>query len=154
MTASQPSTQTKVVLYVTHRDRLLVFLQPKHPKILLQVPGGTVEPGEHIEAAARRELAEETGITGIASLTPLGTQNYDFAFRGLQQIHTRHYFHVLLRPGVEPPDCWSHTEMNSSLGFGPVEFALCWLDIETAARDLGYGFSALLPVLRARIGPA
>jgi ADP-ribose diphosphatase len=31
---------------------------------LLELPAGTLEPGEEPEATARRELAEETGLTG------------------------------------------------------------------------------------------
>lgn len=34
-------------------------------------PGGHVDPGETVEAAARRELAEETGIE-VDDLTPVG----------------------------------------------------------------------------------
>ena len=33
-------------------------------------PGGRVEPGEALEAAARRELAEETGLT-VGEISPL-----------------------------------------------------------------------------------
>jgi ADP-ribose pyrophosphatase len=33
-------------------------------KHLLELPAGTLEPGEEPEATARRELAEETGLTG------------------------------------------------------------------------------------------
>ena len=37
-----------------------------------QIPKGLVEPGEDEEAAARREVAEELGITFAGALTPLG----------------------------------------------------------------------------------
>jgi 8-oxo-dGTP pyrophosphatase MutT (NUDIX family) len=155
MTATQPSVDTKmaatkVVLYVTHGPRLLVFLQPAYPKILLQVPGGTVEPDETPEAAAQRELQEETGLTGIAALHLLGVRDYRFDHRGVRNTHTRHFFHVVLWPEYSVQESWSHIEHHSSLGYGPIEFALFWQTFDTAAHELGYGFAELLPALRAR----
>jgi predicted NUDIX family NTP pyrophosphohydrolase len=37
-----------------------------------QIPKGAIDPGEEPEAAARRELAEETGLELTAELVPLG----------------------------------------------------------------------------------
>lgn len=52
----------KVLIYATWNDRLLVFEEPDFPETPLQVPGGTVDAGEDILAAAYREFAEETGL--------------------------------------------------------------------------------------------
>lgn len=47
-------------------DRTVVLLQNVRPVVgetLWEIPAGTLEPGEPVEEAARRELAEETGYT-------------------------------------------------------------------------------------------
>jgi len=57
----------KVVVYLVHRGHLLVFIHPDAPEAGIQVPAGSVEPGEHPSTAARRELEEETGIKAATS---------------------------------------------------------------------------------------
>ncbi|NKB67490.1 MAG: NUDIX domain-containing protein [Candidatus Latescibacteria bacterium] len=65
----------KVTGYVTRNSdsgapELLVF-QPVD--VGVQVPAGTVEPGEDIDAAALREVMEETGLTGLRPVRFLGS---------------------------------------------------------------------------------
>ena len=65
----------KVTGYVTRRSdsgapELLVF-QPFN--VGVQVPAGTVEPGEPIDAAALREMVEETGLTALHPVRYLGS---------------------------------------------------------------------------------
>ena len=36
----------KALAYITHSDHLLVFIQIGRPDAGIQVPGGTIEPGE------------------------------------------------------------------------------------------------------------
>lgn len=151
MSGHRPPTAVKVSLYVTHRGRLLVFLTPQNPKTLPQVPGGTVEAGEDFETAARRELSEETGLTYTGPIRRLGTGRYHFRYRGFDEMHERHFFHVPLPRNAELPERWTHAEMNSSLGFKPYALDLYWLDIDRAAGDLGYEFAARLPELRAAL---
>ena len=63
----------KVTAYVT-RERngvkeLLVF---KHPSAGVQIPAGTVEDGESLETAVKREIYEETGLKLVKIEKSLG----------------------------------------------------------------------------------
>jgi 8-oxo-dGTP pyrophosphatase MutT (NUDIX family) len=60
-------------------------------RLLWSLPKGHIEPGESPEQAARREVAEETGIIGRV-VAPIGTIDYWFV-AGNRRIHkTVHHF--------------------------------------------------------------
>lgn len=62
MTYEKPSVTVDCVVF-DDRDRLLLIRRRNPPFAgLCALPGGFVDPGETTEAAARRELAEETGL--------------------------------------------------------------------------------------------
>lgn len=67
----------KVTAFVTRSrpggDELLLF---QHPYGGIQVPAGTVEAGEAPDDAARREAAEETGLSGIELRACLGFDDW------------------------------------------------------------------------------
>jgi ADP-ribose pyrophosphatase YjhB (NUDIX family) len=71
---TRADTVHKVTAFVTRGDglerELLVF---RHPRAGIQLPAGTVERDEPIEAAVLREVQEETGLTGIVIIAALGT---------------------------------------------------------------------------------
>jgi 8-oxo-dGTP pyrophosphatase MutT (NUDIX family) len=66
------------------------------------LPKGHVENGETTEAAAIREVAEETGIQGRV-LAPLGTIDFWFVAEGRRVHKTVHHF-LLLAQGGELSD--------------------------------------------------
>ena len=54
------------IVAIDRRDRVALVRQPREAtrKYLLELPAGTLDPGEEPLAAAKRELEEETGLTG------------------------------------------------------------------------------------------
>src|ERR1700752_2975610 len=68
-------------------------------RLLWSLPKGHLEPGESAEAAAIREVAEETGITGQV-LAPLGTIDFWFVADG-HRVHKTVHPYLLGRTGGE-----------------------------------------------------
>ena len=56
----------KVTAFITQeRNGVKMLLVFKHPTAGIQIPAGTVEIGEDIETAAKREAYEETGLQNV-----------------------------------------------------------------------------------------
>jgi len=134
----------KVLIYALRGRDLLVFDQPDFPALALQVPGGTVEPGEDILQAAGREFEEETGLIS-AGLHPIGVQDYRFEHDGRERHHQRHYFRCAVPEVV--PDTWVHFEMTPFDGGAPIRFRFFWLTIPEARQRLGVGMQAFVDAL-------
>lgn len=72
-----PRTDPVVIMLITHGNSVLVGRSPGWPETMFSLLAGFVEPGETLEAAVRREVAEEAGIT-VGPVTYLASQPWPF----------------------------------------------------------------------------
>ena len=143
----------KVLTYITHGNNLLVFTQPASPEAGIQVPGGSVEPGEMVEDAALREAIEETGLAGLRLSDFLGEMRRDMSDFGLDEIHHRYYFHVWC--DENPPDSWQHDEFtpgNLSSRVKPIPFDFYWVNLTDGVPTLIANQAAYIPKLASILG--
>ena len=138
----------KALTYITHAGRLLVFRQPHDPDAGIQVPGGSVEAGEALEAAALREAREETGLAELVVQSYLGSVEYELKV-DVGPPHLRHFFHLAyVGPSVER---WEHVGSRPSSGSAPVRFELWWEPLSSA--ELDWEMDVDLDALKERLVP-
>ncbi len=92
----------KVVAYITRGRELLVFEHEGMPEAGVQVPAGTVEPDEPLEAALWREIAEESGLTHEHLSFRRWLGDWPHPAHG----NIRHY--AWLTVGLDAPNHWVH----------------------------------------------
>jgi 8-oxo-dGTP pyrophosphatase MutT (NUDIX family) len=122
----------KALTYITRQDRLLVFRQPDFPGAGIQIPGGSVEKGEGLEAAALREAQEETGLTELVLQSYLGSVEYELKV-DVGPPHLRHFFHLAYAGPLAP--AWQHVEQKPSTGGAPVRLELWWEPLSSVRLD-------------------
>ncbi|MCX5528494.1 NUDIX domain-containing protein [Streptomyces bobili] len=84
-----------VCLDAAHRVLLLRWRDPFDGNLLWEPPGGGVEPGETPLEAARRELAEETGLDPAAVVDRWVPVERDVWWKGKRYVGTEHFFLAL-----------------------------------------------------------
>jgi 8-oxo-dGTP diphosphatase len=131
----------KVYAYITHDSRLVVFQHVGIPEAGWQVPGGTVEPGEPLDAAVMREVWEETGLTDVAIVRYLGERVREMHDVGRDEVQLRHFFHLRLMD--TPPEHWQH------LAEGRYTFDFTWATFPDGMPLLIADQGTLLPALHA-----
>lgn len=72
-----PRTDPVVIMLVTHGNAVLLGRSPGWPDGMFSLLAGFMEPGETIEAAVRREVHEETGVT-CGAVSYLASQPWPF----------------------------------------------------------------------------
>ena len=117
----------KVMVYVVKNGSLLVFrhVDFSYEEVGIQVPAGSIKEGEEAEAAALRELQEETGYSGFKILSFLGTAKYDRSPE-IPEVHERYFF--LAEPIEELPERWPSQEDHDGKG-PPTHFECFWIPV-------------------------
>ena len=141
----------KVFAYITHQNRLLVFRHIDFPEAGIQVPAGTVRTDEDRDAAVLREAQEETGLQDLTIKSYLGEQIRNMEDVGKDEIHHRHFYH-LLREGGDPPGQWQHDESDPSDGGpDPIHFEFFWAAIPDQIPELICDHGIMLPLLEGSL---
>ena len=132
--AGEKAVKLKVLAYVTRvRDGVVELLVHEHrdaPEAGIQVPAGSVEEGENLEAAVLRELREETGITAAAIAGRI--EVYDWFNDVTRRWNRRNVYH--LRCGVTD-ERWTHRVGGDGEDEG-MAFDCWWMPIGEAERRL------------------
>ena len=113
----------KACAYIT-RDgsELLVFEGPEHDG--LQIPKGTVEPGERPREAVYREAMEESGLAAFEAPRHLTT---DVWTRRTGRRYVRSFYHARVH---EPRDSWTHVVTGAAEERG-AEYEFSWVALPT-----------------------
>ena len=121
-------TRHRAYAYVTSGSRLLLFTQPGAPDAGIQVPAGTIEPGENPWDAVMREASEETGLTGIKYVRFLSRDTRDMRDCGSDELQHRWFYHLSVEGPTE--ETWRYGE-HSEDGSLIHQFDFFWADVLT-----------------------
>jgi 8-oxo-dGTP pyrophosphatase MutT (NUDIX family) len=141
MSVPEKVTKDKVLCYIVRDGRLLVFRHTDHSyeEVGIQVPAGSIRPGETPEAAALREAREETGLKDFTIVRKLGEAQYDISPYRFE-IQRRHVFWLELTGPT--PERWVGQEDHDGEQES-THFECFWIPLE-AAHILQSGQGALL----------
>lgn len=127
----------KVVAYIVRDGQVIVFRHGDDESLDesgIQLPAGTIEPGELAADAVLREAREETGLPGLRVVRYLGAGEYDMR-PSQDSVHVRHFFELTV--DGEVPTTWTVYEA------GHIRFDLYWLPLRQA-HVVGAGQAAMI----------
>lgn len=135
---------------VDRQGRLLVFDHPEDGG--MQLPKGTVEPGEAPEDAVRRELLEESGIRFDGPLISLGTLDRDCeaGIEGNVHRHAQLWHLYLMRTDAEWVETFTHIASGSPEEDGLV-FSFRWLGPDEALDGFALPYRQAIERVRDRL---
>lgn len=143
-------TVGKAMAYITRGTQLLVLEHVGIPEAGIQVPAGTIKPGESPADAALREAREETGLTTLTPDSFLGEYVRDMRDYGKDEFHHRYVFH-LIAP-LDSSDKWEHREYDPSDGSRLFyHFSFYWVELPDNIPGFIGGHGRLIPELLARL---
>ena len=111
---------------VVHEGHVLLLDRPSRGEIRL--PKGHIEKDEAAEAAALREIGEESGYCDLQILADLGKHVVEFDYAGAHYIRDEHYFLILLLSDMQIP--------RSKKDAG--QFQVIWVPCDQAEQQLTY----------------
>lgn len=135
----------KVVCYIVRDGWILTFRHLDHPlsEVGIQVPAGTMKPGETPEHAALREAREETGLTTLQIVRKLGEADYDISpYR--HEVMRRHFFEITTDDAPAAP--WIAGEPDPDDGGTGSSWECRWVPLEQA-HVLAGGLSNMIGAL-------
>ncbi len=137
----------KTMAYITRGSSLLVFRHVDHPDAGIQVPGGSLEPGESPLSGALREALEETGLTALEPVAYLCRRRLRF-HHGPNGRAEWHYVYLLCNE--QTSGRWIAREHAPSDGSpGPISFEHYWVPLTSIPR-LCPGMGDLLAAIGGR----
>ena len=118
----------------------------------MQLPKGTIEPGESPEVAVRRELLEESGIDYAGELQSLGTleRECEAGVEGNTHRHPQLWHLFLMRAESALPESFTHTATGSPEEEGLV-FLFSWLDAGDALDDFALPYRQTIERVRTAL---
>lgn len=111
MTTTPELRRAARVIVLDEADRVLLLRIDDHGRVFWATPGGALEEGESEEAAARREVAEELGLDGIALSPPLARRTKDHQVGTIQRRQVETYY--LTRVNAASADTATGTQTDN-----------------------------------------